>query len=118
MRCPLNSLDKAHAVVSFLEDKKAEKILLLDIHSIASFTDYFVICNGTSDRMLYALASSLREYAKAEWKEVLEIEGDAREGWVVVDLGDVVVHLFSEEMRDYYKLEQLWEKGKRLLSLQ
>jgi ribosome-associated protein len=48
----------------------------------------------------------------------LEIEGGSRDGWLVVDLGDVVVHLFSPELRDYYKLEQLWEKGKRLVSLQ
>lgn len=118
MRCTLDSLEKAHAVVSVLEDRKAEKILLLDIHAVASFTDYFIICNGTSDRMLYALASAVRDAAKEEWKEYLEIEGDPREGWLVVDLGDVVVHLFSQEMRDYYKLEQLWDKGKRLLSLQ
>jgi ribosome-associated protein len=118
MRCPLKSLEKAHAVVSVLEDKKAEKILLLDIQKIASFTDYFIICNGSSDRMLHALAASVRDYAKEELNEFLDIEGDPQQGWVVVDMGDVVVHFFSEEMRDYYKLEQLWEKGKRLLSLQ
>jgi ribosome-associated protein len=118
LRCALKSIEKARAVVTELEAKKAEKILLLDIHEIASFTDYFIICNGTSDRMLHALAAVVRDYAKAELKEPLDIEGDPREGWLVVDMGDVVVHLFSEEMRDYYKLEQLWNKGKRLLSLQ
>ena len=118
MRCKLKSLDKAHSIVSALEDKKAEKILLLDIHEIASFTDYFIICNGTSDRMLFALAAVVRDYAKQELKEPVEIEGNPRDGWLVVDLGDVVIHLFSPELRDYYKLEQLWEKGKRLLSLQ
>jgi ribosome-associated protein len=101
-----------------LEDKKAEKILLLDIHEISSFTDYFIICNGTSDRMLQALAEVVRDYAKKELKQHIEIEGDSRDGWQVVDLGDVIVHLFSPEQRNYYKLEQLWEKGKRLLSLQ
>jgi ribosome-associated protein len=68
--------------------------------------------------MLFALAAAVRDYAKEELKEPLEIEGGSRDGWLVVDLGDVVVHLFSPELRDYYKLEQLWEKGKRLVSLQ
>jgi ribosome-associated protein len=118
LRCKLKALNKAHSIVSVLEDKKAEKILLLDIHESASFTDYFIICNGTSDRMLFALAAAVREYAKSELQEPVEIEGDPRDGWLVVDVGDVVVHLFSPELRDYYKLDQLWEKGKRLLSLQ
>lgn len=101
-----------------LEDKKAEKILLLDIHEISSFTDYFIICNGTSDRMLQALAEAMREYAKKELSERVEIEGTSRDGWQVVDLGDVIVHLFSPDQRNFYKLEQLWENGKRLLTLQ
>jgi ribosome-associated protein len=101
-----------------LEDKKAEKILLLDIHEISSFTDYFIICNGTSDRMLQALAEAVREYAKKELSERIEIEGASRDGWQVLDLGDVIVHLFSPDQRNFYKLEQLWENGKRLLTLQ
>jgi ribosome-associated protein len=101
-----------------LEDKKAEKILLLDIHEISSFTDYFIICNGSSDRMLQALAEAVREYAKKELSERIEIEGAPRDGWQVVDLGDVIVHLFSPDQRNFYKLEQLWENGKRLLTLQ
>jgi ribosome-associated protein len=105
-------------VVTVLEDKKAEHILLLDIHEIATFTDYFIICNGTTDRMLHALAAAVRDYAKEEWKTPLQIEGEPRDGWLIVDLGDVIVHLFSPDQRDYYKLEALWEKGKRLLSLQ
>ena len=68
--------------------------------------------------MLYALAASVRDYAKQELGEPVLIEGDPQTGWLVVDVGDVIVHLFSPELRDYYKLEQLWEKGKRLLSLQ
>ncbi len=101
-----------------LEDKKAEHILLLDIHEVASFTDYFIICNGTSDRMLHALASAVRDFSKAEFGKRLEIEGEPRDGWLIVDMGDVIVHLFSPDQREYYKLETLWDKGKRLLSLQ
>lgn len=68
--------------------------------------------------MLQALAETIREYGKKELGQHLEIEGDSRDGWQVVDLGDVVIHMFSPDQRNYYKLEQLWDKGKRLLSLQ
>lgn len=68
--------------------------------------------------MLQALAATVRDFVKKEYNEPIEIEGESRDGWMVVDLGDVVVHLFSPDQRDYYKLEQLWDKGKRLLSLQ
>lgn len=101
-----------------MEDKKAEHILLLDIHEITTFTDYFIICNGTSDRMLHALASTVRDFAKTEYGTPLSIEGEPRDGWLIVDMGDVIVHLFSPDQRDYYQLESLWDKGKRLLSLQ
>ena len=108
----------AHALIEVLEDKKAEKLVLLDIRNISSFADYFIICNGTSDRMLQALAEAIREFAKSDLNLIVSIEGEARDGWLVVDLGDIVLHLFSPDQREYYKLEQLWERGKRLLSLQ
>jgi ribosome-associated protein len=111
-------LTKARTIIDFLEDKKAEKLLLLDIHEISSFADFFIICNGTSDRMLQALATSLREYVKETYSEPIVIEGDSRTGWMVLDLKDIVVHIFSPDQRDYYKLEQLWDKGKKLVSLQ
>lgn len=107
-----------HQIVNFLEEKKAENILLLDIHEITTFTDYFIICNGTSDRMLQALAIALREYVKKEHNYILNIEGESRDGWMVADLEDIVVHIFSPELRSYYKLEQLWSKGKIILNLQ
>ncbi|HCS38161.1 MAG TPA: ribosome silencing factor [Anaerolineaceae bacterium] len=114
----MEALDKAHAVINFLEEKKAEKIILLDIQAISTFTSYFIICNGTSDRMLDALSSSLREYAKSDFKQIINVEGDSRTGWMIADLQDVVVHFFSPDQRKYYSLEQLWDKGKRLVSLQ
>jgi len=108
----------AHALIEVLEDKKAEKLVLLDIQNVASFADYFIICNGTSDRMLQALADGVREFAKSEYGLIVSIEGEGRDGWQVVDLGDIVIHLFSPDQREHYKLEQLWDRGKRLLNLQ
>ena len=68
--------------------------------------------------MLQALAAAVRDFVKKEYTESISIEGGTQDGWLVVDLGDVVIHLFSPDQRDHYKLEQLWDKGKRLLSLQ
>ncbi|MGZ9166641.1 MAG: ribosome silencing factor [Anaerolineales bacterium] len=114
----MNALELAHQIVAALEDKKGEDILLLDIKDIASFTDYFVICNGTSDRMLDVLAKGVLESSKQDHKQKGRIEGQAHEGWLVLDYGDVVVHLFSPDQRKYYDLEELWSDGKVLLRVQ
>ncbi len=92
--------------------------MLLDLKEIVSFTDYFVFCTGTSDRMLDALADAVLEDMRKKHKKKGKKEGLARDGWVVVDYGDVVVHLFSPDQRDYYQLEELWEEGKILLRVQ
>lgn len=108
----------ARNIVNALEEKKGEDILLLDLKGIASFTDYFILCNGTTDRMLNALADTLLKDLRKELKKKGRIEGEAREGWLIVDYGDVIVHLFSPDQREYYRLEELWNDGKVLLRLQ
>jgi len=105
-------------MVTTLEEKKGENILLLDIREIANFADYFIICNGTSDRMLDALAREMVESAERLTEDHYKVEGRASDGWLLVDLGDIIVHLFSPDQRDYYRLEQLWEKGKILIKMQ
>jgi ribosome-associated protein len=101
-----------------LEDKKGEDIILMDIHDVAIFADYFVICSGTSERMLQALADAAAEEVKKQHDLRGRVEGTAHEGWVLADFGDVILHLFSPERRDYYQLEELWSEGKILLHLQ
>lgn len=91
---------------------------MLDIQEITTFTDYFILCNGTSDRMLQALSNSLREFVKQEYEINVQLEGESRDGWIVADLEDIVIHFFSPELRNYYKLEQLWSKGRVILNLQ
>lgn len=105
-------------MIDILEEKKGEKIVLLDIRDIAKFTDYFIICNGTSDRMLQSLADAVIEGAREKMKIHGKIQGSPDGGWVVVDMGDVVIHLFSPDQRDYYRLEELWQDGKVVLRLQ
>lgn len=101
-----------------LESKKGEDILLLDIKEIASFTDYFVLCTGTSDRMLDALAEAAVETVRKVHRKRGRKQGESREGWIIVDYGDVVVHLLSPDQREYYDLEELWQEGKVLLRVQ
>lgn len=101
-----------------MEDKKGEDIIVLDIRELADFAEYFVICSGTSDRMLQALADEVKERI---WKALQlrgRAEGQPQDGWVLVDFGDVVVHLLSPDRRNYYRLEDLWSNGKVLLRLQ
>lgn len=114
----MNPLDLAHTIVNALEDKKGEKIVLMDLQKISSFTDFFVLCNGTSDRMLDALADTVIDKAREQHSVRGRKEGQASAGWMVVDFGSVTVHIFAEDQRKYYNLEDLWKEGKVLLRLQ
>ncbi|WP_322509635.1 ribosome silencing factor [Anaerolinea sp.] len=105
-------------MVHALEEKKGEQIVLMDIHEIAVFADYFIFCNGTSNRMIESLVESVSEAAHKLFHLDVKVEGLPDDGWMVVDLGDVAIHLFSPDQREYYRLEQLWDKGKVLLRLQ
>lgn len=90
----------------------------MDIHELSSFADYFVICSGTSERMLQALAEAATEQVKKQHDLRARVEGEAQDGWVLADFGDVILHLFSPDRRDYYRLEELWSRGKILLHMQ
>ncbi len=90
----------------------------MEIRDLAVFADYFVICSGTSDRMLQALADAVHEHAHQAYGLSTRTEGRSQDGWMLVDLGDVIVHLFSPDRRNYYRLEELWSHGKILLRLQ
>ena len=99
-------------------EKKAKDLVILNVNEISAFADYFIICTGTSDRMIDALANASLDDIRKKHRKKGKKEGNSRDGWVVVDYGDVVVHLFSPDQRDFYQLEELWEGGKVLLRLQ
>jgi len=90
----------------------------MDLREVADFADYFVICSGTSDRMLQALADDLTANIHKQEKLRSRVEGAPHDGWILVDFGDVIVHLFSPDRRDYYRLEDLWGKAKIILRMQ
>jgi ribosome-associated protein len=108
----------AHAIVEVLDERKGEDILLLDLRAAGAFTDAFVICTGGSERTLRALADELDRRVAANWgRKPLHVEGDAASGWVLLDYGPVIVHLFSPRLRSYYRLEELWKEGRVLLRI-
>ena len=115
---PDELLELAHTIVDALEDKKGEDILLLDLAGVASFTSMFVICSGRSERTLKALSNEVRRATKEKHSlRPLQVEGDSDSGWILLDYGGVILHLFSPDLRDYYALEQLWADGRVMLRM-
>lgn len=113
------SLAIARAAVSAAADKKAENIVLLDLRGLSSVADYFVVCSGNSERQLRAIADGVDEgLQKAMNMQPRHLEGLSGGGWVLVDYGDVIVHIFSPSLRAYYNLEALWAKAPVLLRMQ
>lgn len=105
-------------MVELLADKQAEDIILLDIGQVASFADYFVVASAANVRQMKALLDSLDSGLGKESNVQPRREGSPDSGWVLVDLGDVIVHLFDPEMRAYYKIEELWSRGVSVVRFQ
>ena len=113
----MDALQVARTIVSALEDKKGEDILLLDLQGVAPIADYFVICTGTSSRMLKALMDAARDDVRETYRLKTKMEGMELDGWLLADFGDVVLHVLSSDQRAFYGLEELWEDGKVVLHL-
>jgi ribosome-associated protein len=94
--------------VAALEERKGRSITVLDVAAGSGFTDYMIIVTGTSDRQVRALADNVVSNAKAQGVRPLGVEGERDGEWVLVDLGDVVVHVMQPRVRDFYNLEKLW----------
>ncbi len=115
----LKPIELARSLVDVLEDKKAEDIVLLDVQGLSSFTDYFVICTGTSERHLDALAEAAAETGRKKHRlKSPRVEGRTASGWVLIDFRDVIIHAFSLEQRRRFKLEELWHEAKIVLRIQ
>jgi ribosome-associated protein len=105
----------AAATTEYAGDVKAEDLVTLDLREYISYTDYFVICTGRSDRQVKAIHDRIAEGMKHE-HEMLPIRADgvASKQWILLDYGDVVVHIFTPEMREFYQLERLWGEAPKL----
>lgn len=114
----LNPGQLARAAVDVAANKKASEVVLLDIEGVTTIADYFVICTGTNTRQIQAIADALGEELGKQGVRVLHREGDADSGWLLLDFGDVIVHIFGPKEREYYRLERLWSEAKTVVYLQ
>jgi ribosome-associated protein len=111
----INSESLARLCADIAADKKAEDILVLDLRGMSSFTDFYVICSGSSEPQLKAIANEMEGRLKKDHSvRPLGVDGFPLSQWVVADFGDVVVHVFHTAKRELYRLEELWNDAPRL----
>ncbi len=97
------------AIAGYAEDKKAIDVVELDLRGVLGYTDYFIVCSGNTGRQAKAIHDGILEGLKREHDTLpRRVEGSAQAGWILMDYLDVVVHIFTPETREYYRLEQLW----------
>lgn len=104
----MNTEEKVSIGVRAFRDKKAESVIVLDLRDLSSITDYFIICSGKSTTQVGALAEAIDEEYALRGISLLHREGLVESGWILLDYGDVIAHIFMEEIRNYYALEHLW----------
>ena len=111
---PSSSREKAFLCARALMDRKAIDLVILEVKDLSSFTDYFLICSGNSDRQVQAIATHAEQKLGKEGLHPLGIEGRRDGRWVLLDYGDVVIHVFYHPVREFYDLEKLWSEAPRL----
>lgn len=105
----MTELDPTALVVGALDDLKGVDILCMDVRGITTITDWMVLASGNSDRHVKSLADNVLQTARKAGLPVLGIEGEKDGEWVLIDLGDVIAHVMLPRVRDFYKLEKLWD---------
>jgi len=111
---PVDERAKALLCVRFALEKKAYDLVLMEVGGLSSLADYFLVCTGRSDTQVQAIAQGIEENLARVGMRPLAIEGLTRGQWVVLDYGDVIVHIFYEPVREFYDLERLWARAPRV----
>jgi len=101
-------------IINAILEKRAGRLVILNVKQISSFTDYFIICDGTSDRQVQAIAASIQERMKKSGILPLGVEGESAGKWVLLDYADVIIHIFYQPVREFYDLERLWADVPRM----
>jgi len=109
-----NSLAIAKIAVAAAEDKKAKDTVILKLSNLTLIADYFVITSGDSEPQLKAITNFIMTKLKENEIRLLHYEGKPETGWILLDYGDVIVHVFSEEKRDFYNLEYIWQEARKI----
>ncbi len=109
-----NSRKMALTVLDALEDKKAGDVKVIEIGEISPVADYFIIADGTSSSQLEAMVDSVSEKLHLLGSDPKRVEGNRNNGWILMDYGDIVVHVFSTQDRKFYDLERVWRDGKQV----
>lgn len=110
----MNSRETARLAIQALEDKKAEDIRVIDISDVSVIADYFIIAGGSNKNQLQALCDNVEEMLGRAGVAVRQIEGYNTANWILLDFGDVIVHIFDRENRLLYDLERIWRDGKQI----
>ena len=100
--------------ISALEDKKAEDISIIDITEVSVLADYFLIASGSNRSQIQALTDNVEEKLGRAGYEPKQVEGTRGSNWILMDYGDLIIHVFDEENRLFYDLERIWRDGKRV----
>lgn len=114
----MEALEVAQKTVEAASDKKASDIILLDAREVCSFADYFVICSGDSARQIESIQEEVEHALKREGVLPLHLEGTRDSGWLLLDYGNVIVHIFAPAEREFYKLDRLWRDATPLVRIQ
>ena len=110
----LTAEDKVRLMAQTADAVKAEDIIALDVHELTIITDYFLICTGKSSIQIRAISDRIEEKLRNAGERKLRVEGRQEATWVLMDYGDVVVHIMAAEQRDFYRLEELWSEAPQL----
>ena len=110
----LTTRSVAKLIAGFAQDKRGEDIFVLDMRKVVNFCDYFVVCTGSSDRRVRAIADGVDEGLAKYGLKVRYRHGLQESKWVLLDTGDIVVHIFVPELREFYGLEHLWQSAPRI----
>lgn len=108
----LNSEQLSQFIAELTLEKKAEQVIIMDLREITSITDYFVVCSGDSDLQVRAICDHITEQLEQKDIKIWHVEGYPAANWILMDLVDVVIHIFKPEVREYYSLERLWGDAK------
>ncbi|MBM3222835.1 MAG: ribosome silencing factor [Candidatus Tectomicrobia bacterium] len=110
----LTLTEKTQLCAVAADSKKAEGIVVLDVHALSSVADHFLICSATSDRQVRAIADAIAEELVQHGEKPLAMEGYQKGTWVLIDCADLVIHIFDEDTRQFYNLERLWHRAERV----